>query len=139
MMNAAAPVYSAPHKPRLNRFNGCCARCKRRHSIGVRAKSAVSLVAFGEGAAIHHNGVSATEAVLNEHDYWMPASNGVPVVFCCDKGVTVKEVKGTLSVAHKCEYSCMSSKGHVCVCSCGGQNHGAMWSGSYHRQMSFPL
>lgn len=49
---------------------------------------------------------------------------------CSNHGKTVwtpaKQLVGTLSTAikHKCDDRCMYAKGAVCVCACGGVNHG---------------
>jgi hypothetical protein len=36
-------------------------------------------------------------------------------------------VEGTFSASHKCDPRCTSAIGKVCVCSCGGANHGCGW------------
>ena len=53
--------------------------------------------------------------------------NGFACVSCrgCEKWLTAKRVQGKFSAVHKCDAKCMNSRGHVCECSCGGQNHGA--------------
>lgn len=49
---------------------------------------------------------------------------------CSNHGKTVwtpaKQLVGTLSksIKHKCDDRCMYAKGAVCVCACGGINHG---------------
>lgn len=45
----------------------------------------------------------------------------------CGKRITFIRVRGRVT-AHKCGAKCLSSKGHVCECSCGGKNHGAGFS-----------
>jgi hypothetical protein len=42
-------------------------------------------------------------------------------------GVTMfgHRVAGRLSETHRCGSKCLTSKGFVCDCSCGGANHGA--------------
>jgi hypothetical protein len=50
--------------------------------------------------------------------------NGKPAVRCaCGVTMTAKLLKGVVT-DHECDARCMSSKGHVCECSCGGANHG---------------
>lgn len=47
------------------------------------------------------------------------------VAFCagCSEPVFAQPIVGKVT-AHKCGARCLSSTGHVCECSCGGQNHG---------------
>lgn len=41
--------------------------------------------------------------------------------------LTMTRVEGTLSAAHLCDARCLAAIGPICVCSCGGANHGAGW------------
>lgn len=43
--------------------------------------------------------------------------------------VKAKQLIGTVSTApkHHCDSSCIGAVGPVCVCSCGGANHGVGW------------
>jgi hypothetical protein len=43
--------------------------------------------------------------------------------------VKAKQLIGTVSTAakHHCDSSCIGAVGPVCVCACGGQNHGVGW------------
>jgi hypothetical protein len=50
--------------------------------------------------------------------------NSKPLVRCCGSQMTCKRLKGSVS-DHECGSRCLSSKGHVCECSCGGVNHGS--------------
>lgn len=38
-------------------------------------------------------------------------------------------IKGQYSEKHVCDARCISAIGPNCECSCGGENHGAMWEG----------
>lgn len=38
-----------------------------------------------------------------------------------------EKVEGTFSEKFACDPRCTSATGRVCVCSCGGANHGAGW------------
>lgn len=59
------------------------------------------------------------------------AVRGVPFRFKCPDHtwvrVQAKQLVGTLSTSakHKCDPRCTGAVGNVCVCQCGGQNHGA--------------
>lgn len=52
------------------------------------------------------------------------------VLKCSNHGKAVytpaKQLEGTVSMSakHKCDPRCTGAKGHVCVCACGGVNHG---------------
>lgn len=51
--------------------------------------------------------------------------NGKPAVRCnCGAGTMVAKLLQGATSEHECGDRCMSSKGHVCECSCGGANHG---------------
>lgn len=39
------------------------------------------------------------------------------------------KITGTYSEDAKCDPSCISAKGHICVCKCAGANHGVAWLG----------
>lgn len=41
--------------------------------------------------------------------------------------LTFSAVEGTFSDKHECDPRCMSAKGPICVCNCGGANHGSGW------------
>ena len=42
----------------------------------------------------------------------------------CRKMMTYGVLKAYLKPEHKCDARCMSSRGPLCECSCGGANHG---------------
>lgn len=42
-----------------------------------------------------------------------------------------KEMVVRLSPDHKCDARCLNAKGHICECSCGGENHGAGFLADY--------
>ena len=128
-MNIDVAAIIAPKKRTMDRYNGVCARCKRRHSVGLRLGSEVNVFAIGAEESLYYSGATANWVMVTEHGHWLPVSNNVPVVFCCDREVRFVPVKGKFNLAHKCDARCMASKGHVCDCACGGQNHGASWSG----------
>jgi len=49
-----------------------------------------------------------------------------PTVMCdCGRPMTSNVVKGTMNEKVSCSGKCTGSKGHVCECSCGGENHGS--------------
>lgn len=51
--------------------------------------------------------------------------NGKPAVRCsCGRTMIAKRLKGRVSSDHVCDARCLASKGYVCECSCGGENHG---------------
>jgi hypothetical protein len=47
----------------------------------------------------------------------------------CGKFVYAQRVEGTFSEKHVCDPACTSARGPVCVCACGGPNHGIAWIG----------
>lgn len=47
----------------------------------------------------------------------------------CGKYVYAAKVQGTFSEKHVCDPACTSARGPVCVCACGGPNHGIAWIG----------
>jgi len=52
------------------------------------------------------------------------ASRKALYIHCqCGQNVFGENFKMSVS-AHKCGAKCISSKGHICECSCGGANHG---------------
>lgn len=128
-MSLDAAAFLAPKKRTMSRYNGVCARCKHRHSVGLRLNSEVDILTVGAEDVLYYKGTSARWIMVTEHGHWIPICNNVPVVFCCDREVRFSQVKGRFNMAHKCDARCMASKGHVCDCACGGQNHGASWSG----------
>ena len=51
--------------------------------------------------------------------------NRRPDVKCeCGRTMTAQLLRGFVNHAHQCGARCLSSKGHVCECSCCGANHG---------------
>lgn len=42
----------------------------------------------------------------------------------CNRRAFLKRVKGTFNPDHKCDDRCLNAHGNVCVCACGGANHG---------------
>lgn len=49
--------------------------------------------------------------------------NRAPFAVCCGEQMAPRVIKGT-KTSEACGSRCRSSKGHVCDCSCGGENHG---------------
>ena len=49
--------------------------------------------------------------------------NRAPFAVCCGEQMAPRPVKGT-KTSEACGPRCRASKGHVCDCSCGGENHG---------------
>ena len=129
MMNVEVASIRIKPKRIFNRFNGCCARCKRRHSVGLRIGSEVDILTVGAEDVLYYNGTSARWIMVTENGSWLPICNNMPVVFCCEREVRFTSVKGRFNVAHKCDARCVNSKGHVCDCACGGQYHGSGYAG----------
>jgi hypothetical protein len=51
-----------------------------------------------------------------------------PIIRCtCGGTMGGKRIVSTMS-EHKCDARCTHSRGHVCECSCGGENHGKAFS-----------
>jgi hypothetical protein len=61
-----------------------------------------------------------TSAVKNEQFSLKCSNHGKPVY------VMAKQLTGTYSTSekHRCDPRCTGAVGHVCVCQCGGVNHG---------------
>jgi hypothetical protein len=45
----------------------------------------------------------------------------------CKRLMAYAELAATTSAAHKCDSRCTSARGNICLCSCGGRNHGVSW------------
>ena len=54
-------------------------------------------------------------------------ANAPSAILCCGYRVPFALVHGTTNSSIVCSAKCSASKGHVCECSCGGQNHGAAY------------
>lgn len=51
--------------------------------------------------------------------------NNKPAIGCeCGAGTMSAALLKSILTEHECGSKCMSAKGHVCECSCGGTNHG---------------
>lgn len=100
-----------------SRRNGKCRVCKKMHSVLVDRESRETY----RSDSIKR--VSSTSTTTYNGQPWRHDS-----VTCCGKPVEMKAVKGTKVPEIPCGAKCLSSKGHVCECSCGGKNHGAGWA-----------
>lgn len=99
------------------RHNGKCRICKKQHSVLVTRTS---------------KSTYRSDMIKCVSQHTTSTINGRPLawdsVTCCGKPVEIKAVKGTRNAEIECGAKCLSSKGHVCECSCGGKNHGAGWA-----------
>ncbi len=97
------------------RAHAHCRKCGR--------KGAVAAVRVNTSA-----GSKVVEAANLATWRWVWGNQGYArplVAFCARCCEPVKSQTMTVKVTkHKCGARCMSSTGHVCECSCGGQNHG---------------
>lgn len=98
---------------RPTRFNGRCS-CGKVHSV------------LAEGRQLHrHYGWlwHTPKGAMGEDNrgarlsFWLSCE--------CGKLARLSKVDGTYNAGKKCDGRCMSARGHVCDCQCGGQNHGA--------------
>lgn len=48
----------------------------------------------------------------------------------CGTLANATTVAGSYNHKHICDPACTSARYHVCVCACGGENHGASWAGA---------
>lgn len=105
------PQGEADAKPA--RFNGRCG-CGKAHSV----------LADGRQCHRHYGWFWHTpKGAMGEDDrgarlsFWLSCD--------CGKMARLFKVDGTYNADKKCDGRCMSARGHVCECSCGGRNHGA--------------
>lgn len=121
----------------LARYIGKC-KCKRAFSVVARMQSydINAFVPDYEARKVNGNWAPLDVVFERADGNLMVGSSKLrfaPVVECdCGSDtlgrnplVALSPVAFSMKVGHVCNHSCTHSKGDVCICSCGGLNHGA--------------
>ena len=109
---------------RATRMTAKCPRkgCKSVHSMLVIRIIRSSLAPWRDGYPM-------PKTHRTERLEWLDGAplGDPPELYCAEHRARMYyiAVKGTFKADVKCNAKCVGSKGHVCECACGGQNHGA--------------
>lgn len=112
-------------KPKTYRCNGKC-KCGRFMS---RAYTFVSKISSQRD--VLRDVETGAEVICYSVAVSKPGTGGMkikrwqaPYTCACGTEITLYPVAGRVVADHECGAKCLNSKGHVCECSCGGENHG---------------
>ena len=95
------------------RENGTCPVCKKHHTRLLVIETSVTR------RSDMNREVSRNVTERNED------GTRAVALTCCGTYVKARTVKGSYRADVKCGAKCLSSRGHLCECSCGGKNHGS--------------
>ena len=109
-----SPLLPSPYT--LVHGHAHCRKCGRKGSV-----AAVRVNTLAAGRLVESANLNAWRWVWDNRGQSRPL-----VAFCsrCTEPVAAAPMV-TKVTKHKCGARCTSSTGHVCECSCGGENHGA--------------
>ena len=131
----AKPVAAPVAKPFIRHIGKC--KCKRVFSVVARLKAVSYNVVPGYEGRKLNNKWAPLDIIFEREDGSVMAGTSAcliaPIVECdCGSDVNgknpliaLRRVSFSMKEGHVCNASCTHSKGDVCVCSCGGLNHGA--------------